>query len=448
VLDKLLSKIMEKLFGYGLYDEEDYENDIVESDDEDTGTIDSGLKATPKGLLEMLKELTAPYDIDDDETVPVINTPNRTPHLFRAGIDVTLLLITIVTMLFGLIVLFGLTATENNIMESPFYYLQRQGMFALMGFALMTIFCFIDYRILKKIAVAFYVMAITMAILVRTFGEYDYASRYIILGGFSFRVTDILCFSMIFLVATFVGSEKKFTLSRFFITVIIVAVVTGASLLANDFSAAFGIYFIALIICLIKKPGAAIVFTILPIILMFFTFSSSHIISSRLSAWLDPFNDPMGSGWQSIQSIYNIAAGGVLGMGLGEGSAYQMKYMPDVQSGYILSGISYQLGLIGSVLILVLLSLLVIRIIFIAVNSSDGFAFYFAAGVAAKMTISIIFSALTVVNAIPASSFGGLPFVSYGGTSLLFDFICIGIILNISRYSSGVKSPSLMRRGR
>jgi len=232
-----------------------------------------------------------------------------------------------------------------------------------------------------------------------------------------------------------------------FATGFIAAVSAGLVMLMPDLSMSMTIFFIAMAICFIKKPGVALLIAGVSLILSVVYISMfSEFASSRIATWLDPFSDPLHHGWHTIQSLYNIAAGGVFGVGLGVGSEYQMKHVPNIESGYILSGISYQLGLVGAVLILVLLSLIAIRAASIASKSKDSFAFYLAAGISAKFAVSIILNTLIVVNLIPSANFGGLPFIAFSGSSMILDFICVGIVLNISKYSMGVKSLSLVAR--
>ena len=151
----------------------------------------------------------------------------------------------------------------------------------------------------------------------------------------------------------------------------------------------------------------------------------------RIKTWLDPWADPTGTGFQTIQSLYAVASGGLFGLGLGQ--SRQKTFIPEAYNDIIFAIICEELGLIGAALVIMLFAVLIWRGIKIAMNAKDSFGMLVATGVTAVIAFQSIINIGVVTNTIPNTG-QPLPFVSYGGTSLLFLMGMVGILLNISRY--------------
>jgi len=151
-------------------------------------------------------------------------------------------------------------------------------------------------------------------------------------------------------------------------------------------------------------------------------------IDIRVQNWLDPWQDPRDLGWQQVQSEYALASGGVLGSGLGMGRPY---HIPEVQTDYVFSAIGEELGLLGSLAVLALFLILVMRGFAIGLRAQDGFARLVAVGMATIIGLQTIIIVGGVVRLIPLTGIT-LPFVSYGGSSLLTNFFVVGLLLNVS----------------
>ena len=154
----------------------------------------------------------------------------------------------------------------------------------------------------------------------------------------------------------------------------------------------------------------------------------------RITSFLDPWKDPLGTGFQIIQSLYAIGPGGLLGQGF-LNSRQKQFYLPEPQTDFIFSIISEEFGFLGVVIVSVLFITVLYRGSRIALNSKDGFSKYLAFGMIFQMLIQAVMNLMVVIGLIPVTGVT-LPFLSYGGSSLLITLISIGILLNISREQS------------
>lgn len=152
---------------------------------------------------------------------------------------------------------------------------------------------------------------------------------------------------------------------------------------------------------------------------------------SRIKIWRDPFSDPIGKGYQTIQSLYAIASGGLFGLGLGQ--SRQKTFIPESYNDIIFAIICEELGMVGAALIILLFAVLIWRGVKIALNAIDMFGCLVAIGITSMIGFQAIINIAVVTNTIPNTG-QPLPFISYGGTSLLFTMAAMGILLNISKY--------------
>ena len=151
----------------------------------------------------------------------------------------------------------------------------------------------------------------------------------------------------------------------------------------------------------------------------------------RIYAWFDPVAYSSTNGFQTVQGLYAIGAGGLMGRGLGE-SVQKMGYLPEAQNDMIFSIICEELGLVGAILVMLLFILLIWRFMVIAVNTKDFFGFMLVIGIMAHIAIQVLLNVAVVTNTIPNTGVS-LPFISYGGSSVLFLMVEIGIVLSVSR---------------
>ena len=153
----------------------------------------------------------------------------------------------------------------------------------------------------------------------------------------------------------------------------------------------------------------------------------------RITSFIDPWKDPLGTGFQIIQSLYAIGPGGLLGQGF-LNSRQKQFYLPEPQTDFIFSIISEEFGVLGVIIVCGLFLIVLSRGIKIALNAKDDFSKYLAFGMIFQIIVQTIMNLMVVIGLIPVTGVT-LPFLSYGGSSLLITLISIGILLNISRYN-------------
>lgn len=156
-------------------------------------------------------------------------------------------------------------------------------------------------------------------------------------------------------------------------------------------------------------------------------------MTPRINAWLNPWIDPRGEGYQTIQSLYAIGSGGLFGRGLGQ-SMQKFLYVPEPHNDYIFAILAEELGFVGVLAVLLLFLIFIWRGIKIALNAPDVYGSLIATGVTALIAVQSLFNVAVVTNTVPPTGVS-LPFFSSGGTSLAFFMVGAGVLLNISRYS-------------
>ena len=159
---------------------------------------------------------------------------------------------------------------------------------------------------------------------------------------------------------------------------------------------------------------------------------------SRIEFWLHPENDPLGSGFQTLQSLYAIGSGGLLGLGLGN-SRQKYMYLPESENDFIFAIVCEELGFVGAAIILILFALLIWRGFVIAMKARDKFGCLIAVGLTVQVGIQALLNVAVVTNTIPNTGIS-LPFFSYGGSSLLMLLAQMGVLLSISRSANIEKS--------
>jgi len=213
----------------------------------------------------------------------------------------------------------------------------------------------------------------------------------------------------------------------------ILAVITGLMALQPHFSG----------IILILSVGAAMLFMgglakrwfilvgAVGVGAMTILITATEYASNRLAIWRDPWSDPQGLGYQTIQSLYAIGSGGWFGLGLGQ-SRQKYSYLPEPHNDFVFAIVCEELGLIGALIVLTLFCLLICRGYWIAINCRDTFGRLLVAGVTTRLAIQVFLNVAVVTNLIPVTGIS-MPFFSYGGSSLVIQMVEMGIVLSVSR---------------
>lgn len=360
----------------------------------------------------------------------------------RSGMDLPFLLLVITLVVIGLIMMFSASyyyAYHNE--GSSFYYVIRQGVFAVLGLALMFGISFVDYHVLHRLALPILGVSFLTITVVLFLPATAGVHRWINLGLFTFQPSEIAKFAVVLWLAHYIskhftqmGSFKYGILPNLFV----VGLTAFLVVIETHFSATIIILLLAgvmLFIGGVQKRWFGIVLIVLGIAaacLMLFTDSYA---GGRVQGWLNPFNtDLWWETYQTRNSLLAIGSGGLFGLGLGQ-SHQKYLWLPEPQNDFIFAVICEELGFIGAILIILLFILLVVRGVMLSLRAKDKFGMLLGVGLSLQIGIQVALNIAVVTNTIPNTGIS-LPFFSYGGTSLVILLAQMGIVLSISRTSS------------
>ena len=356
--------------------------------------------------------------------------------------DLFLFLVTMTLLVIGLIIVTSASAPESLHMthgKSALMYGMRQLIFALVGVGMLLFMMKFPYRNLKKITLPAFLISIGFLVLVLLVASAVKGSkRWINIGFFVFQPSEFAKLTLIILLAHYLSEIKK-GVTNFFIGVAIPLAVTGLVcaliLLEPDLGTAIVIF--ATFMMMLFVSGAK-VFHLVMLGLFGLGLGTVLVVIEpyrfqRLGAFLNPWKDPQGDGWQIIQSLYALGSGGPFGLGLGMGRQ-KFDYLPEAHTDYIFSILGEELGLLGTVAVIALFFFLAWRGYKIAIEVKDPFARLLAAGITSFLVFQAILNIGVVTSSIPVTGIT-LPFLSSGGSSLVVSLFSIGILLNISKYA-------------
>ena len=347
--------------------------------------------------------------------------------------DETLLTVVIILVAVGLVMLYSTSSYNGEVkFHDPYYYLKKQGFATFIGFLGMVIVSRVDYHRWAVLAIPGYLAAIALSVAVMLFGdEYNGSKRWLSLGPVSFQPSEFAKVAVILflacLVTKYVKRMDKFrTLVLMMLPVLPIVALVGAS----NLSTAIIILGIAVVLIFVASPKysqfiwmgtAGIAF-----MAVFLAMESYRL--ERLAIWRNP--EQYEKGYQTLQGLYAIGSGGLFGRGLGN-SVQKLGFLPEAQNDMIFSIICEELGLVGAGIIILLFFLLIWRFFVIATKAPDLLGALIASGAMAHMMIQVILNIAVVTNSIPNTGIT-LPFISYGGTSVVFLLLEMGLVLSVS----------------
>lgn len=355
------------------------------------------------------------------------------PGSKRRTCDYILLTALFLLLIIGLVILYSSSSYNGEVrFQDSLYYLKKQLFATSLGLAAMYVMAHIDYHILEKYAVPAYIMAVILGIAVLLVGdEYNGSKRWLSLGPFSFQPSEFAKVAVIIFLARIVTKNvkqmgKMRTLFKIMISILPIVGLVGAS----NLSTAIIILGIAVVLIFVASPKYAqfIGMAVLGIGFMTVFLAMESYRLERLAIWRNP--EDYEKGYQTLQGLYAIGSGGLFGRGLGK-SVQKLGFVPEAQNDMIFSIICEELGLVGAGLVLILFLILIWRFFVIASHAKDLVGALIAAGAMAHMMIQVILNIAVVTNTIPNTGIT-LPFISYGGTSVVFLLIEMGVVLNVS----------------
>lgn len=324
--------------------------------------------------------------------------------------------------------------------KDSFHFLRRQFFNSLVGIGAMIFVLKVNYKKLKVLAKPALITSFILlaALLIPGVGiEVNGSVRWLGVGGFQVQPSEILKVSMVLYLALFLSERqhlmKSFT-KGFLPPLGIMGVACLLIMKQPDLGTALalaGTTVVMLWAAGARKTHLAILI-VCGVALILAAIILEPYRMERLMAFLDPWKDPQDSGFQTIQSLLAIGSGGLAGVGLGFGRA-KMFYLPERHTDFIFAIIAEELGFIGGAVVIILFLLFVWRGLKVAVSFPEAFGSLIAIGITAMVGIQAIINLGVVTGSLPVTGIT-LPFISYGGSSLLFSLAGIGLLLNVSRY--------------
>lgn len=362
--------------------------------------------------------------------------------------DLSLVVIIIVLTVFGLVMIYSASSytaqLNDDLNNNSAYFMQRQGVIALGGFIFMLIISKMDYHWLYPVAVPSYILSHILMIIVTVAGrEVNGKKRWLDIGPIGFQPSEFAKIALIITLAAVITSlggkiNRWSTMGKVFLLALAIGGIVGLNNLSTGIILV-GIGFVMLFVaCEVKWPfflaggGALGILMAAGPIGKFLL--NIHILKpyqyNRIEAWLNPELDPEGKSFQILQGLYAIGSGGLMGQGLGE-SIQKLGFLPESQNDMIFAIICEELGLFGAIAVIMLFLLMIYRFVMIANDAPDLFGALLVVGVMAHIAIQVILNIAVVTNTIPNTGIT-LPFISYGGTSVLFLMVEMGIVLSVS----------------
>lgn len=380
----------------------------------------------------------------------------------RGQVDVPFLMLTVLLVIIGLVMLlsasypaayYDLKGTTGG---DPFYYFKRQAVYAVLGFAIMYLVSRLNYQGLRGLAVTILVVACLLMLAVKVPGlgvEAGGATRWLkypiqwqpselgkmgLILYFAARLSNRdlrkpLSFRRNTALGRFGNFLERIGFFELVPYLVVLLVMVGILAVQSHMSATIQMVVIAAAILFAGgisvgwfAAGGITVGTALVVII-----TGTDYMTSRITMWLNPWEDELGKGMQAIQSLLAIGSGGVTGLGLGNGKQ-KFLYLPEAQNDFIFAVVCEELGLIGACLILALFALLIIRGYWLALHARDKFGSLVVVGVTTLFAFQVFANVAVVTNLFPVTGIS-LPFFSSGGSALIIQLAEMGLILSISR---------------
>jgi cell division protein FtsW len=353
--------------------------------------------------------------------------------------DKTLILTVTLMVIFGLIMVFSASSVVSfKELGNEFYFFKKQFIFSLLGFGVLFLMMKTDYHVITKYVYPILLGSILLLIFVLIPGigrEVNGARRWIGILGLSFQPAELAKLALvIYLAFSFTKKDDKIkTLKIGFIPhMILLLVVAALIMLQPDFGAAVTVGVLVFIMLFIAGTPLYYILTALLLAAPFLYIAVIKVEYrlQRITAFLNPWEDPQKTGYHIIQSFLAFGSGGVAGTGLGAGTQ-KLFYIPYAYSDFIFAVIGEELGFIGAILVIFGFLIFAVRGMKTAQRAPDPFGMYLAFGITALITVEAILNIGVVTGIFPTKGMT-LPFISYGGSSLLVSMTAAGILINIS----------------
>lgn len=359
----------------------------------------------------------------------------------KRKLDATLLITILITSIYGIIMIYSASSVWAEYkFNDKFHYVIMQTVFFIIGVILMIIVSKVPYKYyLEKsnlILLACFILLIL--VLIPGIGTVRNGSRsWFGIGGLGIQPSEFMKLALIIFVSKYIYNNPKSMKSvtkGAFPVLFITMLCFGLIMLQPDFGT--GTILVMTIVAMLFISGVNFSFFIkiglLGIVGVVLLILAAPYRVNRIVAFLNPWSDPLGTGFQTIQSLYAIGPGGLFGLGFGN-SIQKHFYLPEPQTDFIFSIISEELGILGIISVSILFLIIILRCIKISIKAPCAFSKFLSFGIVFQLSFQTLLNLAVVVGLIPVTGVT-LPFFSYGGSSLLITLISMGIVLNISKY--------------
>jgi len=357
----------------------------------------------------------------------------------RKRLDFVLLFTVLALVGIGIVMVYSTSAIiAGDRFGDPYYFLKRQVLYAAVGFVLMLVMMFFPYEILKRFAypiLIFSVLLLTVVLVPGIGHRTGGAMRWLKIQSFSFQPSEFAKLGLVIFLAYLLAKKEEKIRSfsfGFLPPVLLSGLVIALVMKEPDFGAAF---FLTVMVFLLLFVGGARVIYMAGAFLIALPIAYALLMNvgyryKRLMSFIRPWEDPSGTGFQIIQSFLSFGSGGLFGLGLGEGRQ-KLFFLPAPHTDFIFSVIGEELGLVGATVVVLLFFILTLRGIQIALSLEDRFGVYLALGITLMVSLQAVINMGVVLGLLPTKGLT-LPFISYGGTSLIANLAGMGILSQLS----------------
>ena len=345
--------------------------------------------------------------------------------------------------LFGVVMVYSasavLAAKENG---NQFYYVLKQGVWVFIGFMVMLLMMQFNYQQLKSRRIVYGLLLMTIVALMAVFGfsSSNGAHRWIKLPGVSLQPSEVSKLALIIFLAYFLEKRagEEGDLWRTFVPCgFITALLAGMVVIEPDFGTAMMLALIFVV--MIYTAGARVKHLAMAAAPALIVAAGLMIFVpwrlKRLVTFLDPWADQQGAGFQVVQSLIAVGSGGPNGLGFAQGKQ-KMLFLPFAHSDFIFAVIGEELGLVGALAVVAVFALFLWRGVRTALLAPDRFGMLLSLGIVTSIVAQALFNISVVLSLVPTKGIP-LPFISYGGSSLVPTLAAVGILLNVSQHASG-----------
>lgn len=362
-------------------------------------------------------------------------------RITKRGIDYSLLVVVVFLIGFGLVMLYSSSYYTASIkFDDAAFFLKKQIVATALSVVALVFFIVIDYRVWKKYTWILYIVSnlLILAVLTPIGMEANGARRWLDFGVITVQPAEIAKIAVIMLMAAVLSTniKKMQGLGSMLMVFVIALVPTGLVFVVTDnFSSAIIIAAIGVIMLIVacknNKAFIALIVGLLAVAVIGLVLLGGFR-ATRILVWLNPEQYASEGGFQVLQGLYAVGSGGLFGKGLGQ-SVQKLGFVPEAQNDMIFTIVCEELGLFGGIAVLILFAFLIWRFMVIANNTDDLFGALVVVGVMAHIAVQVILNVAVVTGTVPNTGIT-LPFISYGGSSILFLMSEMGLVLSVSNH--------------